>query len=318
MIARNQTRPIPWRVPARLSSLLRAMCFAVPLLAAPAGAEHTRLVPRLRAGQVIFYQLEFSSSRTTRVESRISTAGLPPSANVAASCVLQVNVVEVDASGIRLKTYLSEKAPASRGPSAPPSEPAPDRLVEVTVKPDGTPSGIKGFDQLSPAQQFAWNSWLARFTSSLTYPGPGVHVGEKWQRSEPETAPSPLAKLVWLKKYQYVRDEHCGPSGAAGGGPCAVILVRAELRQKSPPDNSTPDDYKLRNLVTRGTAVGSNETILYISRVTGLMVRSTEEAQQSMDATIALADGSNQVRYLMTAKSRSEVLLLPDSPQDVR
>jgi hypothetical protein len=120
-----------------------------------------------------------------------------------------------------------------------------------------------------------------------------------------------------LKKYQYVRDEPCGSSAATSAAPCAVILVQAQLRQKSPPDKATPEDFKLRNLVTRGTASGSNETILYISRATGLLVRATEGAAQSMDATIALADGSNQVRYLMNAKSRSVILLLLDSPQDV-
>jgi hypothetical protein len=308
-------RKIRWRLPGRPSGLLLALCLAVSLPEVPAGAQHIRLLPRLHPGQVFFYQLEFSSSRTTRVESHLTTPGLPPSANLAASCVLQVNVVAADASGIRLKTYLSEKTPAARNSSAPPAEPRPDRLVELLVKPDGAPSEVKGFDQLSAAEQFAWNGWLTRFTSAFTYPGPGVHAGEKWQRSEPETAAAPLAKLVWLKKYQYVRDEPCGSSGQEV---CAVILVRAELQQKSPADKATPEDFKLRHMVTRGMAAGSNETILYISRVTGLLVRSTEEAQQSMDATIALADGSNQVRYLMNAKSRSQVLLLPDLPQDIR
>jgi hypothetical protein len=311
MIARSKTGQI-WRVLGRL------MWLSVPLLAAPARAQHIRLVPQLHGGQVLFYQIEFNSSRTTRVESHLSTPGLPPSANLGASCILQVNVVSVDASGIRLKTYLSEKPPAARSSSPPPAEPSPDRLVEVLVRSDGAPSEVQGFDQLSAAQQFAWNSWLARFTSALTYPGPSVHVGERWQRTEPETSPSPLAKLVWLKKYQYVRDEPCGSSGVPGEGLCAVILVRAELHQKSPPDNATPEDFKRRNMVTRGAAAGSNETILYISRVTGLLIRSTEEAQQSMDATIALADGSNQVRYLTNARSRSEVRLVPDSPQDAR
>ena len=45
---------------------------------------------------------------------------------------------------------------------------------------------------------------------------------------------------------------------------------------------------------------------------------SIEDVQQSMDVTVALADGSNQVRYLINAKSRLQIQLLPDVPQDIR
>ena len=298
----------------RVGRFIRLVWCAATLLAAPAGAERIRLTPQLHAGQVIFYQLDFVGSRTTKVESPVSTPPLPPLGNVSASCLLQVNVARVDARGIRLKTYLSEKTTAS--PNA--SGAAPDLVIEVLVAPNGATSEIKGLEQLTAAQQFAWTGWLARFTSSWAYPKAGIHRGEKWHGSEPETTPTPLAKLVWLKKYEYVRDEPCAASAASGASLCAVILVRAHLYQKSPPDEATPEDYKARHLVTRGTTNGSNETILYISRATGLLVRATESAAQSMDATIALADGSNQVRYLMDAKSRSLILLVPDSPHDVR
>jgi hypothetical protein len=51
---------------------------------------------------------------------------------------------------------------------------------------------------------------------------------------------------------------------------------------------------------------------------TGLLVRSTEVIQQKMDSTVALADGSNRIRYLIEAKSRSQLELLPDVPRNVR
>jgi hypothetical protein len=314
MIEPRKKTQISWSALRRVGRFLRVVWCAAPLLAAPAGAERIRLAPQLHAGQVMFYQLEFTASRTTTIESPYATPPLPPGGNVSAACLLQVHVDRVDASGIRLKTYLSEKTAAS--PNA--SGPAPDLLIEVLVASDGTASEIKGLDQLTAAQQFAWTGWLARFTSSWSYPRAGIHRGEKWQGSEPETTPTPLAKLVWLKKYEYVRDEPCGAPAASGANLCAVILVRAHIYQKSPPDEATPEDYKSRHLVTRGTTNGSNETILYISRATGLLVRATERAAQSMDATIALADGSNQVRYLMDAKSRSLIQLVPDAPKDVR
>jgi hypothetical protein len=99
---------------------------------------------------------------------------------------------------------------------------------------------------------------------------------------------------------------------------CAIIFVRARLRQKSSPKNTTPQDYKLRGLATSGIATGGNETILYISASTGILIRSTEDVQQSMDVTVALEDGSNQVRYRISAKSHSQIRLLPDVPQDIR
>jgi hypothetical protein len=37
-----------------------------------------------------------------------------------------------------------------------------------------------------------------------------------------------------------------------------------------------------------------------------------------MDVTVALADGSNRVHYMVNAKSRSQIQSLPDVPQDIR
>ena len=292
-----------------------------------AASQYVRFVPQLHAGQTLIYQLEFDGSRSTRAESQVASPQLPSSADLKTACLLQVSVAAVTADGFRLKTYLSERAPA-----APPAnsvatqrDAAPDKLIEVSVASDGAASGIMGLDQLGAAQQFAWRAWLGSFTSSLTYHKSGVQVGESWVVPEAETTPAPLAKLVWLKKYRYVRDEPCtgshGPAPADKRAPrssdiCAVILVQAQLRQLSSPKKATPEDFQLRGLVTRGTATGTNETILYLSRGAGLLVRSTEDAEQSMDATIALADGSNQVRYLIKAKTRSQIQLLSDSPQD--
>jgi hypothetical protein len=271
--------------------------------------------PALRAGQTLIYQLEFSASRATQTESRLSSPPLPPSDELNAVCLLQVEVVEANSSSLRLKTYLSDRTESSLSPSATavPSAPAADKVVEVSVARNGAASQIQGLDQLSVAQRFAWNNWLGWFISTWTYPNSPVRVGSKWELHEPETTPSPLTRLVWSKKYQYVRNEPCGPSQLSATGTCAVILVHAQLHQKSSPNNATPEDFKLRGLVTRGTAIGANETILYIGLTSGLLVRSSEDAQQSMDATISLADGSNEVRYVMKAKSRSQIQLVRDS-----
>jgi hypothetical protein len=309
-----------------------ALAFLV--VAAPsASPQRLQLGPRLRAGQILLYDIDFRNSRNMQTESRVTSPQLPPSSNVNASGLLQVEIVESGAAGLRIKTYYSERDyPAATSQSRDPQisqGAAPDKLVEVSIAADGSATRIKGLDQLSPAQQFAWNDWLGRFTSSMTFPKQGIRAGQKWESSEPETNPSPIAALSWRKKYQYVRDEPCMfdsqpvPSSQAKSSTnsdqaCAVIFIQSILRQKSSPKNSTPDDYKLRNLNTRGTAAGQNETILYFSRATGLLVRSTEDAQQSMEVLVALADNSNAVHYTLDAKSHSDILLLPDSPQSGR
>jgi hypothetical protein len=285
----------------------------------------------LRAGQILFYRIDFSGSRNMQTESNVASPQLPPSSNISANGLLQVEIMEAGATGLHLKTYYSERnssaaSPAvAQGPRAADSSNA-DKLVEVSIASNGNASQIKGLDQLSPAQQFAWNDWLGRFTSSMTFPKTGIRAGEKWEGTEPEANPSPIAALVWSKKYHYVHDEPCAfrlqsqkpgaqASSADPNEVCAVIFVQSNLRQKSSPTNSTPHDYKLRNLKTRGTAAGNNETILYLEHSTGVLVRATEDAQQSMDVLVALVDGSNAVHYALDAKSHCSILLLPDSAQ---
>lgn len=311
--------------------VFRRFVVTTSLLAVPVGAQRLPAAPQFHEGQTLVYQLETSGSRSTKVESRVTGLESPPQESLTASCLLRVNVAHVDRKGFRLKTFLSDKETAKSQPdSADASGPSsPDRLVEVFVALDGSASGIKGLDQLTSAQRYAWTAWLGRFTSTMAFPKGGVRPGQRWKVSEIESWPSPVAELSWDRRYQYVKRESCTPGGqnSAPGknvkspptiDGCAVIFVHAALRQKSSPKNSTPNDYKLRGLATQGTATGTNETILYVSTNTGILVRATEEAQQSMDAFIALADGTNRVRYLITAKSRSRIELLPDITQDIR
>jgi hypothetical protein len=90
-------------------------------------------------------------------------------------------------------------------------------------------------------------------------------------------------------------------------------LTRATLKQKSPVKDATPEDYRLHELRTSGTAKGTDEIVTYISLKSGLVVRATEETQQSMDVTIAKADGTNAVHYTIEASSRFETLLVTGS-----
>jgi len=298
-------------------------------LASPVSfSQRLHLSPHFTTGQILFYRIEFKSARHMKTESRVASPQSSPTTVLNASGLLQVHIVQATASGLLIRTYYSERepSPASPSPAAPSSASSADKVVEVSIAPDGSASQPKGFDKLSPSQQFAWADWFGRFASSMTFPKDGISAGQKWELAEPEATPSPIAGLVWSKKFQYVRDEPCPVSAQSAlptsskslmtVQPCAVILVRATLRQKSSSNNASPQDYKLQNLKTRGRATGQNETILYISTTNGVLVRAIEDSQQSMDATIALADDSNQVHYILDATSRSEIALLPDSAAD--
>jgi hypothetical protein len=310
-------------------SFCRTLVLAMLAAAAPLEAQRLPSVPSLQPGQALVYRLNLSGSRSTKVESRLTTPQSPPREDLNAQGLIQIEVAEAGAKGFRLKTYLSDRSahPSSNAPERQAS--SPDKLVEVFIASDGIASQIKGFADLGPAQQIAWTAWLNRFTSLMTFPKRGVRPGQRWKISEQEASPSPIAGLFWERRYEYVKQEGCeSPAkGPAGGGvdhsrpsadTCAVIFVHAQLGQKSSPKDSTPRDYRLRGLKTAGAASGTNSTILYISLKTGLLVRSTEEIEQEMDATVALADGSNRVRYLVEAKSRSQIELLPDVPREIR
>lgn len=308
-------------------ALLALLAFAVP---AAFSSRRVQLSPRLRAGQVLFYRIDFKVTRDLQTQSRVSSPELPSFTHLDSAALLQVEVMNVSTSGIQLVTYFS---PRETGGARPPDNSSAAvasvvaRPVGVTVGSNGSAPAITGLDKLTPAQQFAWNGWLAAFTSSMTFPAGGVGLNQKWESIEPETSPSPIARLSWDKKYQYVRDEPCPiaamtSSAAVQSGPapqpCAVVFLHATMHQKSPQKNATPEDYKQRNLKTQGTASGQNDTIFYVSLATGLLVHSSEDAKQSMDVLVALTDDSNAVHDHLEASSHCEIQLLPDSQTDLR
>src|SRR5215467_10961212 len=145
-------------------TVARSFCRTVVLLSlaatAPVEAQRLPSVPILQAGQALVYRLDLTGSRSTQVESQVTTPQSPPREDLNAQGLIQVEVAEAGAKGLRLKTYLSDRPPASSLSHAPDLQvPTPDRLVEVSIAPDGTASAIKGFAELGPAQQMAWTAW---------------------------------------------------------------------------------------------------------------------------------------------------------------
>jgi len=310
---------------------------------AAAGDKRVHLFPKLVAGQKLTYLISDNLERNLKTESRVVTPMIPGTAKSTLQAVLRAEVLEVQEQGgtalVKMRADFESLDAGARQP-AKEAHPQPGDLqaqeskeqaskakpIEFVVDPDGRVDHLKGVDALSPEEQQAVQGWVSRFALPWTFPKAGLQLGEKWRTERAESSPSPIAGLWWRQQASYVRQEPCPsqsigdagvPSAAPGprvAGLCAVLLVTAALQQKSSPKDATPEDFKLHELKTTGTAKGTNETIFYISVKTGLVVRSTEEASQSMDVVVAKADGSNRVHYNLVASSHSEVQLVSEAP----
>ena len=324
----------------RLASFFIATFFAAPLTSAHSSSDRLQLFPRLTAGETLTYEVSYRNDKEAKTESSVVMAGSPgspPDISVDVRGILRLEVLGIATQGsravIHARTWFQPlNSDAAMKP--PDNLPAPpDQMqkqdpkgvaVEFTILPDGRVDQVKGLDALSPEQQQAWQQWASRFATSAAFPRDGVKLSQKWKSEESEKSASPIAKLTWMRESAYLRNEPCRASQMTvqgdvvdSGQPpetCAVIQTTAKLKQKSSPDDATPEDYKLHELQTTGTAGGRNTTLLYISIQTGLLVRSSEQADQTMNVTIAKADGSNRVRYDIHAKSNTEIFRIANTP----
>jgi len=295
--------------------------------------QRVNLLPKLRPGQTLTYLIHYRGSKSVATESTVAVPLAPTVSQVDAHRLLRVEIMDVQQTAgkpaiharswfVTLGSHGStavERQKLSNVQSATPAA----QVVEFTIAPDGSAEKITGLDALDSDDQQIWQEWLVRFAAAWTFPAQGAKIGEKWKADQLEQAASPIAALSWIRDSAYVRNEACRPPQVSATGEmspssstadtCAVILSTAKLIQKSSPKDTTPEDFKLHELKTMGSAKGGNEIITYVSITTGLVVRATEEASQQMDVAIAKADGSNRVRYVVDAKSNSEVLLVTET-----
>jgi hypothetical protein len=314
---------------------------AGPVGATPRPNERVTLFPKLVAGQILTYQIVYHAEKSATTQSSVATATpkSPSGTDTNVRALLRLEVLSAENRGqratVRIRSYFQNMNSATHL-TVPKDLPSPpdqvQRLdpkgvaIEFTIEPDGRVDQFKGLDVLYPEQQQAWLEWVARFAASAALPENGVRIGQKWKTEEPESSPAPISKLVWTRESTYVRDEPCHISELTVEGDvapahpqqvpetCAVIETSATLKQKSSPNASTPPDYKLHQLQTTGTAAGNNKTLLFVSTQTGLLVRSSDHADQKMSVTIAKADETNRVHYDVHAISDTEIFRIANSP----
>jgi hypothetical protein len=314
---------------APLLFILAAQIVAGSLNPAPAATGRVSLFPKLHAGDQLTYLVQYRIQKNVKTESRVVSPAGPQNARTDAQWILHVEVLDVrprgDRASIHARSYFQSASVTASGDSTPArqtssSPPEDIKFVEFTILPDGRADSVTGLAAIFPEQREAWQQWLRQFAIAAVFPKEGVKRGQTWKSTELEQAQAPIDRLQWDKTLTYVRDEPCSPTQlaetSAAAAPasqqetCVVILTKAVLKQKSPPKDTTPPDFKLHALHTMGNATGTNETISYIAIRTGLLMRVTEDAKQFMDVLIAKSDGTNQVHYNVDAASHSEVLLL--------
>lgn len=265
------------------------------------------LLPRLQNGDSLQYETRARIDRNVATKSNVLSAVGPRQVRRDLASALRVDVQEMRVVDHRPLLAAESRVVPLDAP-APDESPAKQTKIVFTVGGDGSIHVSDGADDLDAEQNLTWQFWAAQFAFGWTLPQAGVKPGEKWKSVEGEKAPSPIASLIWEREITYVQNDKCP---IIPDEECAVFLTAATLRQKSNPKDTTPEDYRLHELKTFGTASGTNETVSYISLKTGLVVRATEDLQQNMVVTIAKTDGTNQIHYAITATSHLETALRP-------
>jgi hypothetical protein len=297
--------------------------------AAAARSDRVNLFPKLQAGQILTYRIVYHLSKQANTQSSVKWAQTPAAADVVVQALLRLEVIGVQAQGPRSTIHARTSFEIFNPEGATPTQPSTQSqgiAVEFTILPNGRIGEIKNFEALSPDQQQAWQQWASTFAAAAVFPSDGIKVAQKWKSEEVEKSPSPIAGLTWTRESIYLRNEPCRAAQITIHSEvtdslqvpetCAVVQTTAALKQKSSSKNATPEDFKLHQLHTSGTASGNNQTLLYISLQTGLLIRSSDRADQTMDVTIAKADDSNRVRYNIHAKSDAEIFRIADSPDN--
>jgi hypothetical protein len=285
--------------------LLAAIGAGLAVAVRAASEDHIVLLPKLQNGESLQYETRARIDRHVTTKSNVSSMVGPRQVRRDLATALRLDVQEIRLVDHRPLLSAESKIVPLDAP-APDEPPVKEVKVMFTVDRDGSIHVAEGADDLDAEQNLTWQFWAAQFAFGWTLPAAGVKPGEKWKSVELEKTPSPIANLVWERATIYVENDKCP---VIPDEQCAVFLTSSTLRQKSNPKDTTPEDYKLHELKTSGTASGTNEMVSYISLTTGLVMRATEDLQQAMDVTIAKTDGTNQIHYTITATSHLETAL---------
>ena len=288
----------------RLSAfLLLVLLYCGALLRADS---RTSFLPKLQRGQTLLYEIHGRLDRKVKTESRISSIRGPQELQGDLSSQVRLIVQEVRAGKAQWVSAQADLLPGEGTQN--PRFATPVSKLSFDIVNGGQLGRVTGLEDLSPEQRILWGFWAARFAFGWTLPRKKLKPGEKWKFEEPELSDSLIANLIWEREVTYARDDKCP---VLPDETCAVFLTQSTLKQKSSTKDSTPEEYRLHELKTSGTANGENQVIAYISHRTGLVLRANEDVRQNMDVTVMKSDGTNGVHYTIDANSHLETLFVP-------
>jgi hypothetical protein len=315
--------------------LCAASCLSPATGAAPAA--RVRLVPHYAPGQVLRYQMDFRTRIDSRSVGPIENPEAPSQLQLWVSATVRIDVLRIgpnSAKGgeaVRLRATCEKATATARSDSYDPQAATLEqqyrnlagRSIEFTLSPDGRLGDVQGLREAVPDERAASGirQWLGAFSGSAALPRRGIKIGEKWTAEQPVTT-APLKGIVLRTESTYLRNEACEPralaklegSAAAGSGEtCAVILAESQMSPRHAQRDPTPEDYRRRDLRTRGQWASTGESLSYVSLRTGWVVSVTQTGTENMDVTIASVDSGSQVRYTAKLQSESQITLLPAS-----
>ncbi len=272
-------------------------------------AERVKLTPDLHAGETVRYDIRGRLQRHVKTESHVGFPSAPGDTKLELSATLSVKIKQVSTENGRpvVDAQGEFEYPTDVVAASPVKE---KHKIDFTIGGNGQLLHAGGLDDLEPVERIAWQFWISRFAFGWTLPSETIKRGEKLKSEEPEINSSPIGNLVWERETIFGEDGKCP---AVSTEKCTVLFTSASLKQKSSSKDTTPEDYKLHELRTSGTAAGTNETYTMISQKTGLAMQGTEDVKQSMAVVIAKADASNAVKYTMDASSHFEMMLIVEA-----
>jgi hypothetical protein len=193
------------------------------------------------------------------------------------------------------------------------------RSIEYTLHADNRVTEVSGLEELLPQERAAVTQWLAQLPMSSGTPPDGVTPGQSWSAKPVAPHGSPLSGYVWKSESTYLRNEPCrlafgeskAPLPGAALGLCAVILTRGMLTPDATTGDSTPEEFRRRELRTGGTMSGSSESLTYFSLATGVVVSVTQSGREESDIKISSTQGEVRMHYTVRTDTRSQVTLLP-------
>lgn len=267
------------------------------------------LLPQLHNGETLRYESHARLDRHVETKSNVATMVRPEEVRRDLATEVRLSVLEIRLVDNRPMMAAETELNPGEG-SAKDQSAVKTAKVSFTIGGDGGITRADGLDDLDAEQRLTWQFWVSQFAFGWALPAAGVKPGEKWKSEEVEKTPTPIANLVWERETTYVENDRCP---VLRDEECAVFLTSSTLKQRSNPKDTTPEEYQIRELKTSGTARGTNETVTYISLESGLLMRATEDLQQSMQVTVEKADGSNGVHYQMTVTSHFETAFVPQN-----